>query len=51
MNRATKTSRARRIVRRITGTWSELDFAQRRLIEIQTGATGLARQPDGTPRS
>ena len=37
------TSRARRIVSRITATWSELDHAQRRLLEIQTGTTGLTR--------
>jgi hypothetical protein len=37
------TSRARRIVSRITATWAELDHAQRRLLEIQTGTTGLTR--------
>jgi hypothetical protein len=40
----TTTSRARRIVNRISATWSELDYAQRRLLEIQTGTTGLTRQ-------
>ncbi|MGA2014929.1 MAG: hypothetical protein ABSH51_30985 [Solirubrobacteraceae bacterium] len=33
----TTTSRARRIVSRISATWAELDYAQRRLFEIQTG--------------
>jgi hypothetical protein len=37
------TSRTRRIVRRITATWADLDYAQRRLLEIQTGTTGLTR--------
>jgi len=41
---ATSTSRARRIVSRITATWAELDHAQRRMLEIQTGVTGLTRQ-------
>jgi hypothetical protein len=40
---ATTTSRTRRIISRITATWSELDHAQRRLLEIQTGTTGLTR--------
>ncbi len=34
-------SHARRIVSRISATWAELDHAQRRLFEIQTGTTGL----------
>jgi hypothetical protein len=38
------TSRARRIVSRITTTWADMDHAQRRLLEIQTGITGLTRQ-------
>jgi hypothetical protein len=37
-------SRARRIVSRITATWAEMDHAQRRMLEIQTGITGLTRQ-------
>jgi hypothetical protein len=41
---ATSASRARRIVSRITATWAELDHAQRRMLEIQTGVTGLTRQ-------
>lgn len=39
---STTTSRAHRIIRRITATWAELDYAQRRMLEIQTGVTGLA---------
>jgi hypothetical protein len=41
---ATTTSRARRIVSRITATWADMDHAQRRMLEIQTGVTGLTRQ-------
>ena len=29
--------RVGRIVERIRGTWSELEYAQRRMLEIQTG--------------
>jgi hypothetical protein len=36
-------SRTRRIVSRITATWADMDHAQRRLFEIQTGVTGLTR--------
>lgn len=36
-------SRTRRIVSRITATWAEMDHAQRRMFEIQTGITGPAR--------
>jgi hypothetical protein len=43
MTIATKTPRARRLVRRLTATLSELDHAQRRLLELQTGTTGLTR--------
>ncbi len=50
--------RARRIANRIAATWSDLDHAQRRLLEIQTGMTGLTRQhdrrtrrPEGGPES
>jgi hypothetical protein len=39
----TTTSRLRRILSRIAATWDELDHAQRRLLEIQTGATGLTQ--------
>lgn len=38
------TSRARQIVSRITATWAEMDRAQRRMLEIQTGITGLTEQ-------
>jgi hypothetical protein len=41
---ATTTSRARRIASRITATWADMDHAQRRMLEIQTGVTGLTRQ-------
>jgi hypothetical protein len=41
---ASTTSRARRIFSRINATWGELDHAQRRLLEIQTGTSGLTRQ-------
>lgn len=34
-------SPARRIISRITATWAELDHAQRRMLEIQTGIPGL----------
>jgi hypothetical protein len=40
---ATTTSRARRIANRITATWAEMTYAQRRTVEIQTGITGLTR--------
>jgi len=38
----TSASRTRRIVRRITAAWAEMDHAQRRVLEIQTGITGLS---------
>ena len=41
---ATSTSRLRRTIRRITATWAELDYAQRRLLEVQTGIPGLTGQ-------
>jgi hypothetical protein len=47
--RATTTSRARRIVTRITATWADLDYAQRRLLEIQTGTTGLTQNHKRRP--
>ncbi len=37
----TTKSRARRIVSRISSTWAELDYAQRRMLEIQSGVGGL----------
>lgn len=40
----TSASRTRRIVSRITATWAEMDHAQRRMLEIQTGITGLSSQ-------
>jgi hypothetical protein len=35
-------SRLRRIFTRVTQTWAELDYAQRRLLEIRTGIPNLA---------
>jgi hypothetical protein len=37
-------SRARRIVSRVTTTWAEMDHAQRRIVEIQTGIAGPSRR-------
>jgi hypothetical protein len=37
-------SRSSRIVRRVAQIWAELDHAQRRLLEIQTGIPGLTRR-------
>ena len=43
-------SRARHTIRRIKHTWAELDYAQRRLFEIQTGIPttpkGSGRRPE-----
>lgn len=39
--RTTSRIHARQIFRRIHTTWTELDHAQRRLLEIRTGVTGL----------
>jgi hypothetical protein len=36
--------RASRIIRRVTQIWDELDHAQRRLLEIQTGVPELTRR-------
>jgi hypothetical protein len=38
------TSRTRRIVSRVAAAWAEMDYAQRRMLETQTGITGLTRQ-------
>lgn len=46
----TAKTRAHRVVTRIAATWSDLDHAQRRLLEIQTGRTGLTRQHDRRSR-
>jgi len=46
----TSASRTRRIVSRITATWAEMDHAQRRVLEIQTGITGLSSRPGRTSR-
>jgi hypothetical protein len=47
---ATTKSRTHRIVSRITATWAEIDHAQRRMLEIRTGTTGLTGQHDHRPR-
>jgi hypothetical protein len=44
-------SRARRIVSRITTTWAEMDHAQRRIFEIQTGIAGHSRRHARKARS
>jgi hypothetical protein len=41
-------SRLRRIFSRVTQTWTELDYAQRRLLEIRTGIPNLT--PPKRPR-
>jgi hypothetical protein len=41
-------SRLRRIFSRVTATWTELDYAQRRLLEIRTGIPNLT--PPKRPR-
>ncbi len=41
-------SRLRRIVSRVSQTWAELDYAQRRLLEIRTGIPNLT--PPNRPR-
>jgi hypothetical protein len=41
---ARTTSRARRIVSRISAVWADMDHAQRRMVEIQTGLNGLTRE-------
>jgi hypothetical protein len=42
----TSASRTRRIVSRITATWAEMDHAQRRMFQIQTGVTVPKRDRD-----
>jgi hypothetical protein len=44
-------SRLRRISSRVTKTWAELDYAQRRLLEIHTGIPNLAprKRPGVSP--
>ena len=46
----TSASRTRRILSRIIATWAEMDHAQRRMLEIQTGITGLSSRQDRTSR-
>lgn len=49
MNTSTQ-SRVRRIFTRITRTYAELDYAQRRLLEVQTGVPNLTRAKRATAR-
>jgi hypothetical protein len=39
--KASKSSRLRRILHRARETWRELDYAQARALELQTGVSGL----------
>ena len=48
---ATSTSRARRILNRISETWADLDYAQRRLFEIRTGTGPVAGDDDASTSS
>lgn len=41
---ATKAFRPSRMARRVRELWDELDYAQARLLEIQSGQTGLTRR-------
>jgi len=43
------TSRASRIAHTVTKVWTELDYAQRRLFEIRTGAELTRREPPPIP--
>jgi hypothetical protein len=47
----TSASRTRRIVSRITANWAEMDHAHRRMLEIQTGTTGLSSRQGRKSRS
>ncbi len=51
MSPTTTKSRAGRIVGRATQIWAELDYAQRRLLEIRTGIPQLTRQERPTAGS
>ena len=44
-------ARLARIIGRIREIWAELDYAQRRLLEIRTGLPLGAREDFGPPRS
>jgi hypothetical protein len=43
--------RITRFAARARKIWSELDYAQRRLLEIRTGLSFGAREDSGPPRS
>ena len=40
----TSRSRASRIIARAAQIWTEVDYAQRRMLEMRTGIPGLTRQ-------
>jgi hypothetical protein len=42
--------RLSRLIARIRATWAEMDYAQRRLLEIRTGLDLGARRDYGPPR-
>ncbi len=42
--------RISRFIRRIREVWAELDYAQRRLLELRTGLSLGAREDFGPPR-
>jgi hypothetical protein len=44
----TTASTISRFVRRVGQIWSELDYAQRRLLELRTGVPDLTRRERGT---
>ncbi len=43
-------SRIVRMIARVKQIWSELDYAQRRLLEVTTGVTGLTRSEHSSLR-
>jgi len=40
----TRPTRTKRVISRIAAIWSEMDYAQRRMLEIRTGTPGLTRR-------
>jgi hypothetical protein len=51
IERSTMRLRISRFIRRVREIWAELDYAQRRLLEIRTGLALGAREDFGPPRS